>query len=77
MGTGFRKILPHGTRDMAPRLRALAALPVPIWKLTTVYNSSSRGSDCFTQTYMQTKHNAHNKYKGIIKKRFSSLAGHW
>jgi len=45
---------------MAQQLRVLAALPetrvqfpAPTW---LVYNSSSRGSDTFTQVHIQAKH---------------------
>jgi hypothetical protein len=47
---------------MAQRLRALTVLPedqvqfpATTWWLTTVCNSSSRGSDALTQTHMQAK----------------------
>jgi hypothetical protein len=47
-----------GTGDMVQRLRALPALPedsgsIPSTLLTTVCNSSSRGSNTFTHTCKQ------------------------
>lgn len=52
--------------EMAQWVKALAALPKdpgsilePTWQLTTACNSSSRGYDTLTHTYMphmQTKH---------------------
>jgi hypothetical protein len=61
---------------MAQWLRALTALPEdpgfnsqhPHWQLTTICNSSSRGSDTLTQTYMQAKHPCtYAKNKSFLK----------
>ena len=62
---------------MAQQLGVLAALledpdswirfPAPTWQLTTVCDSSSRGSDTLTQTCMLAKHQCtENKGKEII-----------
>lgn len=32
------------------------SIPGSTWRLTTVYNSSSRGPDALTQTHIETKH---------------------
>ena len=36
--------------------RTWVQFPARTWQLTTVCNSSSRASDTFTQTYIQTQH---------------------
>ena len=56
-----RKKREKGAGEKAQELRALAALnfqrtwvqfSAPTWQLTAIFNSSPRGSDTLTQTYM-------------------------
>jgi hypothetical protein len=53
-----------GCSSRGPRVQ----FPTPIWQLTTVYNSSSRGSDTLTQTYMQAPMPIKKVDKYVFKK---------
>jgi hypothetical protein len=62
------KHLETGTEKMAQQLehwlffqRTQVQFPAPTWRLTTVSNSSSRGSDTLTQTYIAGKTLMHIK----------------
>jgi hypothetical protein len=43
-------------REQSYRGLELESVPAPTWQLTTVCNSSSRGSNTLTQAHMQAKH---------------------
>ena len=71
-------------------LQALAALPkdqswkprihmaVPNWQITVIYNSSSKGSDALTQTYMEAENNTNgNKIEKNKNKKNDYITRKW